>query len=139
MFITDNDYRVVVGESALTIIAQASPENREGAEAAACEEIAGYLRPKYDTEGLFAQEDDRRNRQLVMITCDIALYHMAASGKQRMGMEIRKERYDRAIRWLEQVQAGKVVPQLPLTTDDQGNITSGQCSFASETQLRHNW
>ena len=46
---------------------------------------------------------------------------MAASLPQKMGTEIRKERYDRAIKWLEGVQSGKIVPDLPVSTDEEGN------------------
>ena len=46
MFITEEDYKVVIGDNALKVISQVSPENRTNAEAEAREEIAGYLRPK---------------------------------------------------------------------------------------------
>lgn len=59
---------------------------------------------------MFSAEGDGRNRLVVMYTCDIALYHMSASQPQKMGAEIREERYKRAIEWLEGVQAGKSSP-----------------------------
>ena len=46
MFITDEDYKVVIGESALKVVSQVSTENRSNAEMEAQEEMAGYLRPK---------------------------------------------------------------------------------------------
>ena len=114
MFITEEDYRVVIGENALKVVSQASQEIRDNAELEACEEIAGYLRPKYDTEAVFSAEGENRNRLVVMYAADIALYHMIAAMPQKMGSEIRKERYERAIKWLEGVQAGKIIPDLPL-------------------------
>ena len=62
MFITEEDYRVVIGENALKVVSQASGEIRDNAELEACEEIAGYLRPKYDTEAVFSAEGEERNR-----------------------------------------------------------------------------
>lgn len=53
MFIDSEDYRVVIGEAALKVISQSSPENIANAEAEAMEEIAGYLRPVYDTDAVF--------------------------------------------------------------------------------------
>ena len=100
MFITDEDYKVVIGENALKVVSQVSTENRTNAEMEAQEEIAGYLRPKYDCTAIFSTEGGVRNKLVVMYCCDIALYHMAASLPQKMGMEIRKERYERAIKWL---------------------------------------
>ena len=97
MFITEEDYKVVIGDNALKVISQVSPENRTNAEAEAREEIAGYLRPKYDCTAIFSAQDEHRNRLIVMYTCDISLYHMSASMPQYIGSEIRKERFYRAI------------------------------------------
>ena len=139
MFITDEDYKVVIGEQALRVVSQVSGENRTNAETEAIEEISGYLRPKYDTEVIFAATGVQRNRLVVMYTCDIALYHMAASTPQKMGMEIRKERYERAIKWLEGVQAGKIVPDLPFATDEDGNPVGFPMVYGCQKKLRHNW
>lgn len=38
MFITEEDYKVVIGDNALKVISQVSPENRTNAEAEAREE-----------------------------------------------------------------------------------------------------
>ena len=138
-FITDEDYKVVIGEQALRVISQISAENRANAETEAIEEIASYLRPKYDTEAVFSSEGDSRNRLIVMYTCDIAIYHMTASAPQKMGMEIRKERYERAIKWLEGVQAGKIVPDLPLAIDEDGNTVGMPFVYGCQKKLRHNW
>lgn len=139
MFITDEDYRVVIGESALKVISQASIDNRANAEAQAMEEIAGYLRPKFDTQAVFSAEGPQRNRMIVMYTADIALYHMGASMPQKMGAEVRKERYDRAIKWLEGVQTGKIIPDLPAVLDEDGNLSDVGIVFNSDKPLRHNW
>lgn len=139
MFITEQDYKVVIGDNALKVISQVSAENRANAEAEAMEEMAGYLRPKYDTKAVFSAEGDARNRLIVMYTADIALYHMSASMPQKMGTEIREERYKRAVEWLEGVQAGKIIPDLPAAVDEDGNPSGFGIIFNSEKPLRHNW
>ena len=73
-----------------------------------------------------------------MRTADIALYHLVASLPQKMGIEIRKERYERAIEWLEGVQSGKIIPDLPLIEEEDTPIMNGTI-FHSEPRLRHNW
>lgn len=161
MFITYEDYKVVIGDSALRVVTQVSEENRLNAEKEAIEEVASYLRPKYDTNAIFvpttpastapgtspastapggsAAGNDPRNRLVVMYTCDIALYHMAASLPQKMGMEIRKERYERAVKWLEGVQAGKIVPDLPVATDENGEPTGFLFKYSSQPKQKNNW
>ena len=138
MFIDKEDYKVVIGDAALKVISQATPENISIAEAEAIEEISGYLRPVYDTKAIFEATGEERNRLIVMYTADIALYHLIASQPQRMGSEIRKERYDRAIRWLESVQSGKIVPDLPLVETEDQSASFGTI-YHSEPRLRHNW
>lgn len=139
MFITEEDYRVVIGEAALKTVSQASADIRSAAEAEAIEEMSGYLRPTYDTERIFAAEGAERSRLMVMYAADIALYHMVSAMPQKMGSEVRRERYERAIKWLEGVQAGKIVPDLPLTEDEDGLPSGGTLICHSQPPLRHNW
>ncbi|QCD40589.1 MULTISPECIES: phage protein Gp36 family protein [Muribaculaceae] len=138
MFIDTEDYKVVIGDAALKVVSQSSPENIANAEAEAIEEISGYLRPVYDTAAIFAATGNDRNRLIVMYTADIVLYHLTASQPQKMGSEIRKERYERAIKWLEGVQAGKIVPDLPLAGSDDDCPGFGT-SYYSFPKLRHDW
>lgn len=137
MFISKEDYKVVIGDSAFKVVSQASEINVENAEAEAIEEISSYLRPVYDTDAIFSAEGEKRNRLIVMYTADIALYHLVASQPQRMGIEIRKERYDHAIKWLEGVKARDLTPDLPRAqfTED----TSFGTSYRSASKLNHDW
>ena len=137
MFIDKEDYKVVIGDNAFKVISQSDPKTVSNAEVEAIEEISSYLRPVYDTKAIFETEGDERNRLIVMYTADIVLYHLVASQPQRMGSEIRKERYDRAIKWLEGVQSGRIVPDLPLAVFDEG--TAFGTSFRSAPKLNHDW
>lgn len=139
-FITKEDFKVVSSEASLKAITGASQDNIDNAIAEAQEEVAGYLRLKYDTEKIFAMEGNLRNRQIVMYTADIALYNMTASLPNRMGYETRQERYERAIKWLEGVQAGKIVPDLPVLTDEIGNeLSQGGVLAYGNGPDRHTW
>lgn len=119
MFLTENDY-IVASADALTIFSQSTPKKREKAEKMAIDEIAGYLRSRYDTGLIFSAVGDNRNDVIVMHACDITLYHLVSWLPGKMGREIRKERYERAVKWLEEVQAGKVTPNLPTCTGEDG-------------------
>lgn len=132
MFIEEYDYKVVIGDTALKIIAQANPDNLNVAEAEAIEEISGYLRPKYDCEAIFSAKNEDRNRQILMYACDIALYHLASSLPNKMGMDIRKERYERAVEWLKSVQAGTVLPDLPLALNEDGQVAAPSILYGSQ-------
>lgn len=119
MFLTEEDY-IVASSTALSVLQQSSEENRERAERMAIEEVSGYLRSRYDVEKVFAATGAERNDLVVMRTCDVALYHLSSWLPNKMGHDIRKERYDLAVKWLEGVQAGKITPDLPTVTGEGG-------------------
>jgi phage gp36-like protein len=140
MFLTIEDYKAVVDNKTLDVINQSDPINLERAEGYAVEEISGYLRAAessktgirpYDVAAAFAATGDDRNRQLVMYACDVALYHLIAWLPQRIGFEIREIRYKRAIEWLESVQAGKVILDIPLVPDDSPGTAGENIKWGS--------
>lgn len=119
MFLTKEDY-IVASSTALNVLQQCSEDKLEKAERMAIEEMSGYLRSRYDVKKTFAATGDARNDVLVMYGCDIALYHLSSWLPNKMGHEIRKERYELALKWLEGVQAGKITPDLPTVTGEDG-------------------
>ncbi len=138
MFLVNEDFYTVIGDAALKVISQASDSNIDAAQLEAIEEISGYLRPVYDTDAIFSKTGEDRNWLIVMYAVDITLYHLSASQPQKMGAEVRKERYERAVKWLEGVQAGKIVPNLPLKEAENASSVFGT-SFLSSPKLRHDW
>ena len=138
MFLVNEDFYTVIGDAALKVISQASDSNIDAAQLEAIEEISGYLRPVYDTDAIFSKTGEDRNWLIVMYAVDITLYHLSASQPQTMGAEVRKERYERAVKWLEGVQAGKIVPNLPLKEAENASSVFGT-SFLSSPKLRHDW
>lgn len=120
-FLTTDDFNAVCDNATLEVIHQANTQNLARAEKYAIEEVSSYLRGRYDIAQAFDLMGEERNPQLVMITCDIALYHLVAWLPKRIGFEIRETRYKRAIVWLESVQNGKATPNLPTLTDTEGN------------------
>lgn len=140
MFLEYTDYRVVAGEAAFNAVSQGDVTLVENAEREAIEEICGYLRPKYDVEAIFSCCGSDRNAQIVMLCADISLYHLVSSQPGRLGYEIRDVRYRRAIKWLEDVSSGKIVPDLPLSGGDVAGGGSGPVvSWGSQWKRGNEW
>lgn len=116
-FLSQSDFHAVCDPQTLAVIDQADPANLDRAERYAVEEVSSYLRSRYDAAAAFAATGDARNGFLVMITADVALYHLVAWLPKRIGFEVRETRYRQAVEWLKEVQAGKATPDLPLPTD----------------------
>lgn len=139
MFLTDQDYTTVIGQKALDTITQLDASIRHQAEQTAISEAKGYLWPRYDVDAIFSAEGSQRNMRLVTTVVDIALYHLSASLPQRMGTDVRQERYERAVKWLESVSQGTIVPDdLPLMTDADGSTNCG-INIKSNPRYNNEW
>jgi phage gp36-like protein len=131
MFLSTEDYTAVVDAATLEVINQSDATKLERAERYAIEEISSYLRSRYDVAAAFAATGEARNGQLVMIACDVALYHLVSWLPKRMGFEIRQLRYERAVEWLASVQAGKASPDLPPLVDNSGQDVGNPIRWGS--------
>lgn len=120
MFLTENDY-IMAGKDALGILSGCDSGKREEAEKSAMDDITGFLYGRYDTEKIFAATGDARCRTIVKCACDIVLYDLASGLPARMGHDIRKERYDNAIKRLREIQDGKFVLDAPAYTGGKGD------------------
>lgn len=85
---------------------------------AAAEEARGYL-TMYDTEAIFAATGNNRNPILLLYIKDIAVWHFINLANPNVEMQLRQDRYEKAVKWLEKVQAGKTNPLLPLPAAPQ--------------------
>ena len=139
MFLTEDDY-IVASSTALGVLQQSSEDKRNTAERMAVEEVSGYLRSRCDVKKIFAATGGERNDVVVMRTCDVALYHLSSWLPNRMGHEIRKERYELALKWLEGVQAGKITPDLPTVTGEDGEEdVNNPMKWGSEKKNTYIW
>lgn len=140
MFITEEDY-IQVSSDALKIIQQSNEANRLRAERRATERITSYLGGRYDMEQAFAAEGEARNSDLVGLMADLALYFMVLSLPQKMGYEVRKEQYEKAVAYLKEVQSGKVVMNLPepQSTGEEGKQTGAGIRYGSDKRNNYIW
>lgn len=140
MFITENDY-IQVSADALKILQQATEENRRTAERRAMDRITSYLGGRYDMRLAFSVEGEERNFDLVGMVADFALYFMVLSLPGRMNYEIRKEQFETGISFLEKVQSGKAVMDLPVREEEDGEegASASAVRYGSEKKNNYIW
>lgn len=120
MFLTLDDYSSVCDDYEFKQITE-KEDVRLKAEAAAMEEIASYLRSRYDIDRAFAAVGSCRNAMLVQVAVNISLWLMVHRLPQNMGHERRECLYNDAVKWLRDVQSSKASPDLPLYISPDGN------------------
>lgn len=73
------------------------------------------------TPGSSEEVTDNRNPQILLVVTDVMLYHLISWLPKRLGYEIRETRYLKWLDWLQDVQSGKITPNLPQYEDQEGN------------------
>ncbi len=139
-FLTLDDYRSVCDDYEFKQITQ-NDDIRRTAEAAALEQIASYLRHRYDTDRAFAASGPCRNSMLVQTAVNIALWLMIHRLPQNMGHERRECLYNDSIKWLRDIQAGKASPDIPVyqSPDGSDDDTRNPVRFGSMKPGRYDW
>ncbi len=80
-------------------------------------EASGYL-SAYDRTAIFAATGAARNASLLTFIKDIAVWHFIQLANPGIDLALRQDRYEKAIKWFDKVQSGKVVPELPYPAPD---------------------
>lgn len=139
MFLTLYDYKSVCDDFEFEQITH-NDQTRIIAETAALEQIASYLRSRYDIDRAFAAQGSDRNAMLVQCAVNISLWLMVHRLPQNMGHERRECLYNDALKWLRDVQAAKASPDLPLYVSPSGDTDSRTpVRFGSMPPNRYDW
>ena len=123
-FLKESDYDVQLRNEIARIIDETTQRTKlKTAEDMAVSQIKSYLGGRYDLEKIFIDapadgDEDTRNKFIVMITIDIALYHLWSKEGGNNIPQIRTDRYADALEWLKAVQKGAATDLPPLTDED---------------------
>ena len=82
------------------------------------------------------QAADPRNKAVMMVVIDIALYNLHTNISPQNIPELRVKRYDDAMKWLEKVQKELISPDLPLL---DATVPSATVRVGSNTKVTNRW
>ncbi|KAA6351230.1 hypothetical protein EZS27_001376 [termite gut metagenome] len=102
-FIEQADYDASVHREILDALTREDETIVEICEDRAIAEMRGYLSRRYDCNRIFSATGANRNQLILMMAIDIAVYHIFCIHNPQKISQIRKDRYDRAKEWLQQV------------------------------------
>ena len=118
MFILQSDYPSVIHSEILTALTRGDTTLVDDASNKAIEEMKGYLSARYDVNTLFSQTGSNRNIIVLKYALDIAVYNLYMIHNPIKLTQIRQIAFNRAIKWLEDIQAEKINPtDLPVYAD----------------------
>lgn len=131
-FITTEDYNASIHQEILDAVIRSDATIVEVVEDRAIAEMRGYMSRRYDCDKIFSAEGEQRHQLVLMMAIDITIYHLLCIHNPRMMSEIRVERYERAIKWLEGVRDGNI------TVDGLPEVASEVKDYSSQFQVRSN-
>lgn len=116
-FITSEDYDASIHAEILDRITRSDTSVVKICEQRAIAEMRGYLGGRYDCDAIFSARGDDRLQLVVMMAVDITVYHLFCIHNPKAMSDIRRQRYERAVEWLEGVAAQRIsidgAPRLP--------------------------
>lgn len=118
-FITPEELKTHLYQENIDVIARNDETILIAAIDSAIAEAYGYL-GSYDREKIFNATGDERNALLLTFIKDMAVWHFMSLCNAGTDLQLRQDRYDRAISWLKAVQKSEVKPNLPVV-DDSNN------------------
>lgn len=111
-FLTTEEINTHLYGEVTTEINRGDASNLQTAINAAIAEAKGYL-TAYDVATIFNATGDDRNPILLLYTKDIAVWHYIQLSNPGVEMQLRLDRYEKAIKWFDKVQRGQTNPDLP--------------------------
>jgi len=116
--LTPDDFNTHLYSELITAIGRNEPAVLQAAIDAAKGEAEGYL-SRFDVQSLYAEVAADRDPVLLMRLKDIAAWHFINLANADIDLELRKTRYEEAIKWLKDVQRGIVsMPDWPLPVEE---------------------
>ena len=119
MFVTVEEIKTHLYGESISAISGTDDTILTAAIDAAIAEARGYL-AGYNRDAIFSAEGNARNALLLVFVKDIAVWHYINLSNAGTEMELRLNRYERAISWLKGVQKGDITPDLPGAGDEGG-------------------
>lgn len=116
-FILPEDYDASIHAEILDRITRNDSAVVRICEDRAIAEMRGYLGGRYDCDAIFSAREGDRLPLVVMMAVDITVYHLFCLHNPKAMSDIRRERYERAVQWMEGVAAQRIsidgAPRLP--------------------------
>lgn len=111
-YLTSSELQSHLYGEVISEISRDDESKADDAIAAAVEEARSYL-GTYDTDAIFNAAGSDRNPIVLLYVKDIAVWHFIQLANPSVDMQLRQDRYEKAIHFFEKIQSGKANPNLP--------------------------
>lgn len=122
-FLTDNDFKDQVKDDILaTLVNNNAALLRTNAEQKAEAQMRSRLASQYDVNAIFAASGVARNSEIIMYYIDMVLYHLHSRMNPGQVPQLRIDRYNEALTWLDKMASGEYKASLPVVDADSDGV-----------------
>lgn len=136
MFIEAEELKTHLYQENIDVIARTDTTIVTAAIDGAVQEAKGYL-SDYDRTVIFSAVGDDRNALLLIFVKDMAVWHFLNLCNAGSDLQLRQDRYNRAVDWLKGVRRGDITPDLPKMIDGDGKVTGGVIYGSNAKKNQH--
>jgi phage gp36-like protein len=136
-FLNFEDYKTLIKDDVLQAVMDNDKTIVLEVELMAQSEMESYLNQRYDVANIFNKTANNRNPLILMYMIDIVLYHIHARINPKFIPDIRKDRYEVAINWLNKVARGELNPDLPKIDNSETPLAGLGNRWGSNTKYNH--
>jgi len=137
-FITIPDYDARIHREILDALVRQDEAIIEIIEDQSIALMRSYLNNRYDCDKIFSETATDRNHLILMMALDITVYNIFCVHNPQKMSQVTKDRYDRAITWLKEVNAGKVnIDGAPLHSADILSANSPYMTKSNRKRTNH--
>jgi len=100
--------------------------------------MRSYLNSRYNCDAIFSATGSNRNSLILMMALDITVYNISSIHNPQKISPITKDRYDRAMEWLKQVNKGQAsIDGAPLLSPEELSAKSPYLSRSNNKRINH--
>lgn len=138
-FLIFEDYKTLIKDDVLQAVMDNDKTIVLEVEQMAQAEMESYLNQRYDVAHIFNKTGTARQPLILMYMIDIVLYHIHARINPKFIPDIRKDRYDIAISWLNKVARGDINPDLPKIENSESPLAGLGQRWGSNSKFNHQY
>jgi phage gp36-like protein len=100
--------------------------------------MRSYLNNRYDCDDIFSATGSNRNQLILSIALDITVYNIFCIHNPQKISQVTKDRYDRAMEWLKQVNKGQAsIDGAPLLSPEELADNSPYLTRSNRKRINH--
>lgn len=136
-FLNIDDLKSFIKSNVLDDITQSDATLLDHLEKVSTSQIKSMIGHYYDLEDEFNKTLDDRNHFIVSLVIDLLLYHLSCRLTPTQVPEMRKDRYDQAVKTLSEISSGKLV--LAIARKDKKYEPSSEFRYGSNPSVNFDY